>query len=136
MNKWFQEGSPSSYKIQILYVDIPKHLQLKKKPVDTPFRFRNYEEANNMASDLFQGYEYRIVGSNDDPHWNIPEAQMTGRDLKQDKWHDVYGVTPAYRVEYQRKRDADLEAEAISNKTYQELQKLRPAPSVAKKTEK
>ena len=29
-NKWFQDGPPSSYKIQIMIVDIPQHLRLDK----------------------------------------------------------------------------------------------------------
>ena len=52
LNTWFQEEQPSSYKIQIMYVDIPKHMILDKKSVDTPFRFRNFEEATQKCTEM------------------------------------------------------------------------------------
>ena len=46
---WFQDGGPNSYKIQVGYLDIPKHL-IKTKFVDTPYRFSSFEDANKIAA--------------------------------------------------------------------------------------
>lgn len=124
--KWFQEGTPSSYKIQIMYVDIPQHLQLEKKPVDTPFRFRNFEEASKIAGEMFKGYETRVVGSIDQPHWQAPETRMNSDQLQQQSWYDVYGVTPAFQVDYRRQKQQQLQR-SEQQAQFQELSKLKPA---------
>jgi hypothetical protein len=98
INHWFQEGTPSSYKIQIVYVDVPQHLKLEKKTVDTPFRFRDYNEAAKVASEMFSDREIKIVGSGDEPHWQEPEIQMTSAQLKNQNKYGVYGVKPTYKV--------------------------------------
>ena len=69
MNKWFQEGNPTSYKIQLLYYEIPKHI--KEKHIDTPFRFRTREDALINAKEMYKNVHYRIAGSSDNPHWTI-----------------------------------------------------------------
>ena len=125
MNKWFQEGSPSSYKIQVLYVDIPEHLKLKQHAVDTPFRYRSHTEAQKAAQDLFNGYNVKIVGSNDKPHWQVPEARVSSSDLQKEQWYDVYGVTPAYQVNYQRQKGVELQ-ESVNDPTFQNLLQLKP----------
>jgi len=124
-NKWFQDGPPQSYKIQIMYVDIPQHLRLKKKPVDTPFRFRNFEEAQQTASEMFSGYETKIVGSLDQPHWQTPEKRMTQQDMNKEKWYDIYGVTPAYQVQYRQDKHNQYQ-QAENEAVFQQISKVRP----------
>jgi len=126
INKWFQEGQPSSYKIQIKYVDIPQHMVLDKKTVDTPFRFRNFEEASKTAGELFKGYETVIVGSNDRPHWQNPETRMVTDELRQQSWYDVYGVTPAYSVDINRQRQQQVQR-SERQVQFKELSKIKPA---------
>lgn len=126
LNKWFQDGPPSSYKIQVLYVDIPKHLQLNKKAIDTPFRFRNFEEAEKIASEMFGEYETKITASNDEPHWQVPESQMTKKELKDQSWYDVYGVTPSYQVDYKRRKVNQMKDDAEKDSTYQDLKSIKP----------
>ena len=125
MNKWFQDGQPSSYKIQVLYVDIPEHLQLKKKTVDTPFRFRSFEEAQRASMDIFNGYEVQIVGSIDKPHWQEPDARMSGQELQKENWYDIYGVTPAYQTQYNREKQLHMQS-SENDATFKDLQKLKP----------
>lgn len=95
MNKWFQDGTPTSYKIQLGYLDIPQHL-IKTNFVDTPYRFSSFEDANNIAADMFPNVQFRIVGSSDEPHWSAPTATVKADKLKSEKWYDVYGVRPKY----------------------------------------
>ena len=72
-----------------MYVDIPAHIKLNKKPADTPFRFRNFEEALNSAKDMFPHNETRVVGSKDQPHWQKPEKEGTISQASD--------VTPSYQ---------------------------------------
>ncbi len=125
MNKWFQDGQPSSYKIQVMYVDIPEHLILKKKAVDAPFRFRSFEEAQRASMDMFNGYEVQIVGSMDKPHWQEPDARMSGAELQKENWYDIYGVTPAYQTQYKREKQVQVQG-SEDEATFKELQKLKP----------
>ena len=131
MNKWFQDGPAVSYKIQVLYVDIPKHVRLQKKTVDTPFRFRNYEEAARAAADMFKGYETTIIGSKDEPHWQAPETRMREDELKEQNWYDVYGVTPSYRVDYEQRKTKRL-AQTEQRPQFKELNKLKALPESSK----
>ena len=124
-NTWFQDGPPSSYKIQIMVVDIPQHLRLDKKPVDTPFRFRNFEEASQTAQEMFSGYETRVVSSKDQPHWQRPEKQMSKSDMNENSWYDVYGVTPAYQVKYRQQKNQQLQR-SENDKVFQDLSKMKP----------
>ena len=124
-NTWFQDGPPSSYKIQIMVVDIPQHLRLDKKPVDTPFRFRNFEEASQTAQEMFSGYETRVVSSKDQPHWQRPEKQMSRSDMNENSWYDVYGVTPAYQVKYRQQKNQQLQR-SENEKVFQDLSKIKP----------
>lgn len=126
INKWFQDGPPSSYKIQLLYVDIPQHLKLKKRVVDTPFRFRNFEEAENTAADMFRGFDFKIVGSHDEPHWQKPENKMKTDTLAAQNWYDIYGVTPSYQIDHVERKRKALEKHK-EDPRYKELTKLKPA---------
>ncbi len=70
---WAQDYSPpGSYKIQIGYIEIPKTIKFDEKWVDTPYRFQSFHDANMEADRIFDGYLFRIVGSNDQPYWNAP----------------------------------------------------------------
>ncbi len=69
MNSWFQDGYPQSYKIQLIYHEIPKHI--KEKYIDTPYRFKSLDDATINASEIYQNVKYRIIPSNDKPHWKI-----------------------------------------------------------------
>lgn len=100
-NDWFRDGQPTSYKIQVSYIEIPKHLKLEEKVVDTPYRFESFEEAKLAAHDLFKGYSYNIVGSNDQVHWQIaPTGQLKSKEVKDESWYSIYGVKPSYRTDY------------------------------------
>lgn len=128
MNTWFQEGQPSSYKIQLRYTEIPQHLQLPKKVVDTPFRFRTFEEAQKASLEMFDGYDVQVVGSMDNPHWQEPEATLNKAELKKSKWYDIYGMTPVYRLDYNRQRAAQIADSVKDDKTFRELQGLHSLP--------
>jgi hypothetical protein len=129
INKWFQDGPPVSYKIQISYVDIPKNITLQKKNVDTPFRFRNYEEAARAASEMFKGYETTVIGSSDEPHWQAPETRMREDELKEQNWYDVYGVTPSYQVDYNQRKAKSLQ-KTQQREEFKDLKQLKPQPKV------
>lgn len=100
-DKWFRDGTPVSYKIQLGYVEIPKHLKLKEQIVDTPYRFSNFVEAQEAAKELFNGYSYKIVGSNDAVHWQAKDGLPA-----------IHGEKASYRTKY-------------DEKAYQDLRKLR-----------
>jgi len=87
-NNWFQD-SPNSYKIQVLYQRIPEFV--KKQSVDTPFRFSTYQDADTVGKELFGDVQYRIVGSNDKPHWNStpPKQQAPAPKLTNKAWYDL-----------------------------------------------
>lgn len=94
VNTWGQTSAPpSSYKIQIGYVEVPKTLQLDPKWLDTPYRFKSFGDANDEARRLFEGYQFRITGSNDRPHWDAPSYLRQNVDtLGEQKWYDIVGV--------------------------------------------
>jgi hypothetical protein len=95
---WGQDQTPpSSYKIQIGYLEIPKTIKFDEKWLDTPYRFKSFHDANDEASRIFDGYLIRVVGSNDNPYWDAPSylhqnrQQLKPADSGQ-KWYDVVGV--------------------------------------------
>ena len=99
LHLWGQDQSPpSSYKIQLGYIEIPKTIQFDEKWVDTPYRFRSFHDANIEADRIFGGYLFRIVGSNEHPYWDAPSYLHQNRntlDVKQDnRWYDVVGIEP------------------------------------------
>ena len=99
INFWAQDQvPPSSYKIQLGYIEIPKNIQFEEKWLDTPYRFRSLHDANDEADRIFEGYTYRIVGSNDNPYWDAPSYLHQNRSLSDDKqdfkWYDVVGLKP------------------------------------------
>lgn len=72
-NPWFiQSSPPNSYKIQLAFLKIPKHLQLKRHFVDIPRKFSTMEEAVGMAQKEFPQYEFRIVPSNSESDSSPP----------------------------------------------------------------
>ena len=85
-----------------------------------------------MAQDMFRGYEVKIVGSNDKPHWQEPQMRVSNDQLREDKWYDVYGVTPAYQVQHKQQRALDLQASA-NNSTFQDLGKLKAVSGASKR---
>uniref|UniRef100_A0A6C0J6N8 Uncharacterized protein n=1 Tax=viral metagenome TaxID=1070528 RepID=A0A6C0J6N8_9ZZZZ len=101
MNTWFQEGAPLSYKIQVEYLDIPQHMKIDTRTVDTPFRFKSYKEAEAAADDIFNGFTVRIIGSKDKPHWTLkePERVLERKDLNKKSWYELYGVSPVGKTE-------------------------------------
>ena len=118
MNKWFQEGQPSSYKIQVLYQEIPQYV--KTKPVDTPFRFSSYEDAVKTGQEMFPGVQFKVVGSNDRPHWQSSPIERVPVDkLKGKTWYDLYAVAPAANYEVSQfktqQRQRLQAAQAIQN---------------------
>ena len=104
VNTWGQTSAPpSSYKIQVGYVEVPKTLQLDPKWLDTPYRFKSFQDANGEAGRLFDGYQYRIIGSNDRPHWDAPSyLHQNVTDLGQQQWYNVVGVDTAKDSPYSR----------------------------------
>ena len=96
---WGQDQSPpSSYKIQLGYIEIPKTIQFDEKWLDTPYRFKSFHDANSEADRIFGGYLVRVVGSNDHPYWDAPSYLHQNRntlDIKDDnRWYDVVGIQP------------------------------------------
>lgn len=123
-NTWFQDGSPESYKIQLLYYDIPKHL-IKEKYVDTPYRFKNFDEAESTAAGLFPGIRYKIIGSSDKPHFSKPPvARMTREQVQKQPFYDVHGITPSYRVDSSI-ADVEENLSPMDKQSFEELKKLR-----------
>ena len=127
MSKWSQEStaSPGSYKIQVHYVDIPKHIKLKTKKVDTPFRFNSYEDAEKVAAQMFDAYDFSIVASNDEPHWQLPTEKKRVKDINSVDWYTVHGVS-IEEADWKK-----ISAEKIENNKYQkELARLKPEANV------
>jgi len=96
---WGQDQSPpSSYKIQLGYIEIPQTIKFEEKWLDTPYRFKSFHDANDEARRIFDGYLVRIVGSNDQPYWDAPSYLHQNRNtlnLKENnRWYDVVGVEP------------------------------------------
>jgi hypothetical protein len=100
LNVWGQNHvPPSSYKIQIGYIELPKTVKFDEKWVDTPYRFSSFHDANDEASKRFIGYDYRITGSNDTPHWAVPSYLEQNRKILNppsdpEKWYDENEVFP------------------------------------------
>jgi hypothetical protein len=94
---WGQDQSPpSSYKIQLGYLEIPKTIKFDEKWLDTPYRFSSFHDANQEASRIFDGYVFRISSSNDRPYWDAPSYLHQPRRLSRTdpQWYDVYAVKP------------------------------------------
>lgn len=71
---WGQDISPPpSYKVQVVYYDVPPHVKLEERWIDTPYRFKSYEDALMSGQRLFKGFNFRVTGSNDQPHYNEEE---------------------------------------------------------------
>jgi len=146
MDKWFQEGAPSSYKIQVEYLDIPQHMKLNTKTVDTPFRFKSFEEAQSAAEDMFNGFSVKIVGSKDTPHWTMeaPKQQIERQALNKKSWYDLYGVSAAGKSHVKPKRNADYKispaikslAKTNTVKTTPGVRKQKPTSQRAQKVQK
>ena len=135
MNKWFQEGSPNSYKIQVLYQEIPQFV--KTKPVDTPFRFSSYEEAIKTGQDMFPGVQFKVVGSNDRPHWQSSPIEKLPVDKLRDKsWYDLYAVAPSayYEVnQFKKQQSQRLQSaqavDTVEDMNFKTLQRLKTLPT-------
>jgi hypothetical protein len=121
MNKWF-EGTPNSYKIQLEYIELPAQMELQRRYMDAPFRFRNYEEAEESARDIFDGMKVRIVGSSDNPHWQInrPASTKTSKDLKDMSWYQLHGVSQI--------KPRSLEEPTKPSIMSENLQRMPPVP--------
>lgn len=119
---WGQDDAPPlSYKIQVGYIEIPKTIKLDEKWLDTPYRFKSFQDANQEAGQMFDGYSVRIVGSNDNPHWDAPSyLNQNINVIKNQKWYNVVGIEPNLQKEI---KDVKLPP----NKQYvmSELSKLR-----------
>lgn len=124
---WFRDGQPSSYKIQLSYVEIPKHLKLQERTVDTPFRFESFEEAQNAADDLFKGYSYKVIGSNDEVHWQAaPVGKKLSNDVTDDSWYNIYGVKPTYQTKVETAAIKQLNKLQYKRKAVQNQQQKPP----------
>ncbi len=101
---WGQEQvPPSSYKIQLGYVEVPKTIKFDEKWLDTPYRFKSFEDANQEAQRLFDGYQIRIVGSNDNPHWDAPSyLKRNMKAVQSQPWYDVVGMDPVRENPFSR----------------------------------
>jgi hypothetical protein len=126
-NNWFQD-SPNSYKIQVLYQRIPEFV--KKQSVDTPFRFSTYQDADTVGKELFGDVEYRIVGSNDKPHWNStpPKQQAPAPKLTNKAWYDLT-QRAQMKQQAQMKQSAQrtqMKQSAQRTQIPEELTKLKP----------
>ncbi len=125
MSNWFQDGTPSSYKIQILYHEVPAFV--KTRLLDTPFRFASYEDAQTLGQEVFNGVQYRIVGSSDAPHWqSTPMETVLPTTLKKKAWYDIYGVAPRKAQSGQTKQTAQTKQTKQTKQAMQALEKLKP----------
>ena len=90
----------NSYKIQLGIVKIPKQLNIEPQWIDTPYRWRTYHDAANEGRKVFEGYKFRIVSSNDNPHWDSPEyiKNVTTDNLK--NIYNVVGIEPKVNYPY------------------------------------
>ena len=128
MSNWFQDGTPSSYKIQILYHEVPAFV--KTRLLDTPFRFASYEDAETLGQEMFKGVHYRVVGSSDSPHWqSTPLEKALPDTLKKKAWYGIYGVAPR-KVQSsqlkQLKQATQGKQTAQGKQAMQQLEKLKP----------
>ncbi len=136
MSNWFQDGTPSSYKIQILYHEVPAFV--KTRLLDTPFRFASYEDAETLGQEMFKGVHYRVVGSSDSPHWqSTPLEQALPETLKKKAWYGIYGVAPR-KVQSsqlkQLKQATQGKQTAQGKQAMQQLEKLKPQKVTANVT--
>lgn len=136
---WNQDNlPPSSYKIQIGYVEIPKTIKLDEKWLDTPYRFKSFSDANQQAQQIFDGYQFRIVSSNDQPYWDAPSYLHIPMDsIKRNSWSDIVGVKPIT----QTLPTTSAPLPPVQQYAYQQLAKLRnpiqsalPIPSITAST--
>ena len=132
VNLWAQDQSPpSSYKIQLGYIEVPKTIKFDEKWVDTPYRFKSFHDANNEADRIFDGYTYRIIGSNDDPHWEAPSYLYQNRNIsdniKDQRWYEVVGIKPIEENPYARYSPLGKAAQLNPEKQYalSQLSKLK-----------
>jgi hypothetical protein len=142
MSNWFSEGTPESYKIQIIYHEVPAFV--KTRLLDTPFRFASYEDAQTLGQEMFNGVQYRIVGSSDKPHWQTtPIEKVMPEALKKKAWYDIYGVAPSkpkqrsqstQPTQASQSRQARQERQAVE--TLSKLKPLKVTPNVVSKIEK
>ena len=121
MSNWFQDGAPESYKIKILYNEVPAFV--KTRLLDTPFRFSSYEDAQTLGQEMFNGVQYRIVGSSDKPHWqSTPIEKVLPEGLKKKAWYDIYGVATAK----QKQQSPQLKQTPQARQAMEALSKLKP----------
>ena len=113
-------SSPNSYKIQVLYNEIPPFVRTRL--IDTPFRFSTYEDAITLGEDMFTGVQFRIVGSSDRPHWQSTPLEKSV-SLKDKGWYDIYGVSPAGFKQPSEEIKRPQLAETVKV-----LQRLKPQP--------
>lgn len=91
INRWFQDQQPRSYKIQLQYLDLPKHAAAKYMQYsDTPYRFATFADANQTAASMFQNIPYRIVSSADEsPIRSTPMTSVPWVQDQQPKSHAI-----------------------------------------------
>jgi hypothetical protein len=66
---------------------------IPKRVVDAHFRFSTYEDALTVGKEIFNGIQYRIVGSNDRPHWqSTPIENVIPEALSKRVWFVTAGV--------------------------------------------
>jgi hypothetical protein len=115
-------STPSSYKIQVLYNEVPAFI--KTRLIDTPFRFATYEDAMTLGEDMFNGVQFRIVGSSDRPHWqSTPIEQSQSKGIKDKGWYNIYGVSP---VGFKQPTEAAARPQLAQ--TVEVLKRLNPQP--------
>ncbi len=123
---------PNSYKIQVLYQDVPTFV--KTRPVDAPFRFATYEDAMTVGKEMFNDVKYRIVGSSDRPHWQSGVIEKAlPETLSKKVWYDLYGVTgnsKAVAVKPRMWQPVQPVQKAQSVQTAQKAQPVQPAQKV------
>ena len=78
---------PPSFKIQLPFVQIPPHLRLEERYIDTPYRFQNYHEAIEYARAAFPNYRLRLVPSQDQAFWSPIVTNI--RHLQEINWDEA-----------------------------------------------
>ena len=63
--KTWAQNAHNSYMVRLKYTLIPKGIPVDVKYVDTPYRFKTYQEARTYAKQLFPCHTYVIEGSRD-----------------------------------------------------------------------
>ncbi len=76
-----------------------------------------------LGEDMFNGVQFRIVGSGDRPHWqSTPIEKMSSKGIKDKGWYDIYGVSPAGF-----KQPTEIVRPQLAE-TVKVLKRLRPQP--------